>query len=163
MSKKYDVNIIADYIILKSTSDEQGDLINLKLQKLMYYVQGWHLGYKKERIIDTSFEAWVHGPVSRKLYDRFKDTKSLYSFIEREDVINQDAYNSIDEEDRDFIDYVLSNYLGFSGIELENMTHKEDPWVLTRGDLNPLYSCTKEIEDKLMIDFFGAKWEKIYG
>lgn len=161
--RPYDVNIVADYVILKLTSDENCDLINLKLQKLMYYIQGWYLGYKQERMIDTSFEAWVHGPVSRKLYERFKDTKSLYSFIDREDVVDQDAYNSIDEEDRDFIDYILTNYSGFSGVELEKKTHREKPWLATRGDRTPLSSCTDEISDSLMKEYFGAKWKEIYG
>jgi len=35
--KPYDVNLIADYIIIRLNSDEKSNLINLKLQKLLYY------------------------------------------------------------------------------------------------------------------------------
>lgn len=164
MAHPYDINLIADYTILSLTADEQpADLINLKLQKLMYYIQGWHLGYKKERIIDTAFEAWVHGPVSRKLYNRFKDTKTLYSYIDKSDVIVQDAYNKIQEDDQKFIDYILCNYAGFSGVELEQKTHEEYPWQKTREGIQPLAACNREIDDKLLIDYFGAKWDNLYG
>lgn len=164
MTPPYDINIIADYTILSLTADEKPtDLINLKLQKLMYYIQGWHLGYKKTRIIDSAFEAWVHGPVSRKLYDRFKDTKTLYSYIDRTDVVNNDAYDKIQEDDRKFIDYILYNYASFSGVELEQKTHEEYPWQKTREGLHPLVACNKEIDDNLIIEYFSEKWDNLYG
>lgn len=81
--KPYDINTIADYIILRLTSDEENTLINLKLQKLLYYLQAWSLGINNERFLNCEFEAWVHGPVSRDLYNRFKASKTLYSFISK--------------------------------------------------------------------------------
>ena len=89
--RPYDVNIIADYIIMRLTSDEDDrgmDLINLKLQKLLYYVQAWFLGIEGKRFLNTSFEAWVHGPVSRDVFDRFKDSKNLYSQITVKDIVH---------------------------------------------------------------------------
>ena len=164
MNRPYDANVVADYIILQLTSEEKpSDLINLKLQKLLYYVQGWFLGYQGSRMIDSSFEAWVHGPVCSSVYDRFTSTKSLYSFISKDDVKFVDAFDRIEKEDRDFIDYVLMNYAGFSGVELEQKTHDEKPWVETRAGLDPMTACTKEISDALMIEFFGDKWRQIYG
>lgn len=35
--KPYDVNLIADYIIIRLNSDEKSNLINLKLKRLLYY------------------------------------------------------------------------------------------------------------------------------
>ena len=67
--KPYDVNVIVDYVILRLNLDEKASLINLKLQKLLYYLQAWSLGITNERFMDCSFEAWVHGPVSKKVFD----------------------------------------------------------------------------------------------
>lgn len=92
--KPYDVNLIADYIIIRLNSDEKSNLINLKLQKLLYYLQAWSLGINGERFIESPFEAWVHGPVSKVLYDRFKSTKNLYSFIYETNVINKKSRNA---------------------------------------------------------------------
>ena len=113
MKKPYDVNLIADYIIIRLNSDEKLNLINLKLQKLLYYVQAWSLGINQERFLKCDFEAWAHGPVSRVLYNRFKDTKNLYSFINEADVINKNPETKILNDDIDFINFILDNYAGF--------------------------------------------------
>lgn len=44
-----------------------------KLQKLSYYAVAWGWALLNHSIVnDDQFEAWVHGPVSSKLYDRYK-------------------------------------------------------------------------------------------
>lgn len=159
--KPYDINLIADYIILRLNSDEKINLINLKLQKLLYYLQAWSLGINKERFLNCSFEAWVHGPVSRALYDRFKETRSLYSFITVCDVMNKNPDASVAEEDIDFINYILDNYAGYSGAELESMTHKEAPWLEAREGLLPMQSCNKVISEYTMQNYYGKRWEEI--
>lgn len=162
--KPYSPDIIADYIISRINADEEGSLINLKLQKLLYYVQGWSLGITKQKFIDCDFEAWVHGPVCRQIYERFKASKTLYSYINLEDRRHSDEeLYSITDEDRDFIDYILENYAGFSGAELESMTHQERPWIEAREGCAPMQSCQNKISDEVMKEYFGEKWLEIDG
>jgi len=49
---------------------EAGDwkVSNLQLQKILYLAQMVYLGQEGERLCDTEFEAWDHGPVSPRLY-----------------------------------------------------------------------------------------------
>lgn len=158
----YDINTIADYIILRLTSDEENTLINLKLQKLLYYLQAWSLGINNERFLNCEFEAWVHGPVSRDLYNRFKASKTLYSFISKNDVDKENtSYMGIDEKDKNFINYILDNYAGFSGTELEAMTHKDLPWIEARHGIGPMDSCNQVISEDTMKEFYGKKWSEI--
>lgn len=159
--KPYNVNVIADYVIQRLNADENVNLINLKLQKLIYYLQAWSLGMIGERFVDSSFEAWVHGPVCRELYDRFKETKTLYSFMSMEDVACADPASSIDPRDRDFINYILDNYAGFSGVELEAMTHKEAPWKEARRGLAPMDACNNVISEDTMREYYGQRWKRI--
>ena len=160
--KPYNINLIADYIIMRLTSDEENTLINLKLQKLLYYLQAWSLGINNERFLNCKFEAWVHGPVCRELYNRFRASKTLYSFISKDDVDkNETSYMCIDEEDRSFINYILDNYAGFSGTELEVMTHKEQPWIEARHGIGPMESCNEVISEDTMRDFYGKKWNEM--
>ena len=91
----YNINDIADYIILKIKSEDSASLINLKLQKLLYYIQAWSYGIKHDNFFIGDFQAWIHGPVNREIYDRFKDTKTLYSDINLDDVIKVSSINSI--------------------------------------------------------------------
>ena len=61
------IHDIADYIILRVKSeDKNASLINLKLQKLLYYVQAWSYGINKKSMFTGDFEAWIHGPVNRE-------------------------------------------------------------------------------------------------
>lgn len=159
--KPYNINLIADYVILRLNSDESINLINLKLQKLLYYLQAWSFGIKKERFLDCYFEAWVHGPVSRELYNRFKGTRSLYSFITKSDVKFQNPENDIEKEDIEFINYILDNYAGYSGSELESMTHNERPWQEAREGVMPLQSCTNTISEATMTQYYGERWKAI--
>ena len=67
------IHDITDYIILRVKSEDRfASLINLKLQKLLYYVQAWSYGINKKPMFDGEFEAWIHGPVNREIYNRFK-------------------------------------------------------------------------------------------
>lgn len=161
--KPYDIDVVADYVILRLNSDERVNLINLKLQKLLYYLQAWSLGINKVPFLKTSFEAWVHGPVSRELYDRFKSTHSLYSFITVSDVIHTNPEAMVDADDIEFINYILDNYAGYSGAELETMTHKENPWIEAREGYSPMQSCKKMISEEAMRNYYGERWQKING
>jgi uncharacterized phage-associated protein len=55
---KVNAQILADYILQK-----YGSMSHLKLQKLLYYCESYHLAYFDDILIPEEFEAWVHGPV----------------------------------------------------------------------------------------------------
>ena len=142
-----------DYIIHKvCTSDES--LSNLKLQKLLYYVQAWHLVFEDKPLFDGKFQAWVHGPVSRPIYDRFAPTKTLYSDIHESDVRNDAPASSIGEAEKAHIDRVLSIYAKFSGAQLEELTHQEQPWLVARKDYLPFQRCDEELDETLMKSYY---------
>ncbi len=150
------VGQVCDYIILKVL--EGGErLNNLKLQKLLYYVQAWGLALKEQRIADAKFQAWVHGPVTRDVYDRFLPTKSLYSEIKKEDVSSDFDPNAIPSEDRVLIDRVLEAYVPFTGSELEEMTHREDPWKNARKGLSPSARSEEEISEQDMAEYYKLR------
>ncbi|MDR1039510.1 MAG: DUF4065 domain-containing protein [Deltaproteobacteria bacterium] len=66
---------VANWMIKKNLEDPSG-LTHLKIQKLLYFAQGWHLAYFSEPLFSDSIEAWKHGPVVKSVYlklSRFKD------------------------------------------------------------------------------------------
>ena len=159
--RPYDASLIADYVILSLTCDERYSLINLKLQKLLYYIQAWSLGINGYPMINGRFEAWVHGPVCTELYNRFKDTKSLYSSITDEDVLNKSPKSEILSEDVEFIDYILENYARYSGSQIEAMTHNEAPWINARKGYGAMERCHTEITEEAMRDYYAKKYEEL--
>jgi len=129
-------NAVADYFI--RFCHEHGDYItNLKLQKLVYYAQAWHLALHEKPLFPESIEAWVHGPVIPVLYQRFKDFKHEPITIHPVNaLLPQNICNHLDE--------IMEVYGGYAAFELEHLTHQADPWKNARRGL-PMDALSKEV------------------
>ena len=137
---------VARYII--RFFQEAGDPIsNLKLQKLLYYCQGWHLAVRGTPLFTDRLEAWVHGPVQPGVYGAYKHNR--WSAI-TEDVA--EAVLSADE--KSIVDEVLSVYGADSGYELELRTHNESPWIEARGGVPNDQESTALISTQSMTAYF---------
>lgn len=143
------------------TSEAGVGLNLLKLQKLVYYCQAWSLAFGRGVLFDGKFQAWVHGPVSRELYDRFAATKYLYSDVTSADIRKEFDSNAIPSEDRQLIDAVLQVYAKFSGDQLEEMTHQEQPWLEARGGLQPHERCENTISEDTMKAHYSSRLPKV--
>lgn len=148
-----------DYIIVKLT--EGGVFLNvLKLQKLLYYCQAWSLAFGRGPLFPgANFQAWVHGPVSRMVYDRFQPSKALYSAVTAADVRADFNLTAISDADRSLINSILEVYAPLTGDQLEEMTHGEDPWIEARAGLPPSSRCETHINNETMQRFYAARLE----
>ncbi len=64
---------IANELLKKAAEDGGGDLLtNMKLQKLLYYEQGFHLAYFNQPLFNEAIEAWQYGPVVPLVYEHYK-------------------------------------------------------------------------------------------
>lgn len=152
-----DINDITDYVISRFVTGEM-HLTQLKLQKLLYYIQAWHLAHADKVIVPARFQAWVHGPVNRDVFDRFKTTKMLYSSMTSEDIRPDfDSDSVLSEEQRGFINAVLDVYGDLTGDQLESLTHQEDPWIAARGKLKPDQRCETLIDENIMSQFYKSR------
>ena len=130
---------------------ELGDPItNLKLQKLVYYAQAWHLGLYGEPLIPDAFEAWVHGPAIPSLCERF----SQYKWNPISDEV---PAPSLAQEVEDHLREVDEAYGGRSCWDLERMTHSEEPWLAARGALDPDAECQTPISEELMMHYYALR------
>ena len=154
--KRINSTTLAEYILYK-----YGPMSHLKLQKLIYFVEGYHLAYfRGESLIDDEFEAWAHGPVSRPLYNELKRYSILYDdlrYVEENDQISPiDILNStLCSSQIELIDEVIELYIGESGIALEGITHKQSPWIIARQGLPPYAKCNNIIDKHLMQEYFS--------
>ncbi len=148
------IHDVVDYII-GQFADEEGSLSILKLQKLLYYVQAWHLAYGRGPLFAGRFQAWVHGPVNRQVYDRFRDTHSLFASVSRECIRQDFDAHALSAEVRNHIDEILEAYGHFSGVQLENMTHEEPPWLEARSGLKSFERCEKELSENTMQEYYA--------
>lgn len=144
---KTDAVELANYIL-----QEKGVMSHLKLQKLLYYCQGYHLGYFEDELIPEEFEAWVHGPVCRRVYNEYKNTSTLHYDLEYNGA--KVTLDHLATEQKELIDEVLDVFAQYAGFELEIMTHKELPWKKARGSSHPFVSSDEIIEKDIMKGFF---------
>jgi uncharacterized phage-associated protein len=137
---------IAKYFLVQ-TDEDAGDLIsNLKLQKLLYYAQGFNLALYDEPLFPESIEAWTHGPVVPEVYHEYKDFGSNAIPIPS----NVD-FSKYDQQTRELLDEVYSVYGQFSAWKLRNMTHDEEPWKnATVGDIITSKSMEKYFKTQIV-------------
>jgi len=121
----YNALDIAKSIIL-CTDVERGDTIsNLKLQKLLYYLQGYWLVIFNKPLFEEDIEAWMYGPVVPSVYEYFKGYGSRAIMP---DDVSETEELSFDEDEGDLFVNVLEEYGQFSAVKLMEMTHSELPW-----------------------------------
>ncbi len=133
---------VADYFLAR-VDVKSGDVMTpLKLQKLLYYVQGLHLAMADgEPLFAESLCAWKHGPVVRSIYRRYR--KFEHRPIDPPARLQVDKYPP---ETSEILDAVYSNYGQFSAKKLEDMTHEEPPWRATPQ--------SRVIPPELLAEFF---------
>jgi uncharacterized phage-associated protein len=119
---------VANYILSLSEPEAGDEISNLKLQKLLYYVQGFSLVLLKKPMFEESIQHWEHGPVVPEAYHAFKNYGSSGIPVPGDfdpDCLSQDC--------RKLINDVYSAYGQFSAWKLRQMTHEESPWLRTES------------------------------
>ena len=59
---------ISDYVIFRCKAEGDTDLNCLKHQKLLYYIQAWHLAFFGIKAFEGDFQAWIHGIKIQNIY-----------------------------------------------------------------------------------------------
>ncbi|WP_431099996.1 Panacea domain-containing protein [Roseateles noduli] len=154
-----DIHDVADYLIVQLS--EAGEMPSVhRLHKLLYYVQGWHLAVHDRPLFPERFQAWVHGPICRVLFDRFASSRSLYAGVGMEDVRECFAASSLTPAERNHVDKVLDGYGIYPTFQLMRMSREDSPWLKARGRLPIEARCDAELDDDEMRKCFRAQMEE---
>ncbi|MTJ06889.1 Panacea domain-containing protein [Anabaena sp. UHCC 0204] len=140
---------IANYFIWQAR--ETGSYIsNLKLQKLVYYAQAWYLAIYDQPLFDDDFEAWIHGSVIPKLYEQYKQFAWM-------PILKEVEKPNFSNEINEFLEQVTEIYFGCDTFELEQMIHREDPWINARGNLPMDSPCNAIISKESMREYYKQR------
>ncbi|KAA6320774.1 hypothetical protein EZS27_029497 [termite gut metagenome] len=149
----YKINsIILSNYILKN----YGSMSHLKLQKLLFYCDAYHLAYFDEELIEDRFEAWVHGPVSRIVYGELKDKSILYSDLSYIDngIDPCEEFSKLASTQKELLIDVLNELSAWTGLELETVVHKEYPWIEARRGYALGDKCSVNISKEITKLFY---------
>ena len=134
----YRVLDIAYKIIKSASNNDAGELVsNLKLQKLLYYQQGFHLAYFGEPLFEEEIEAWLYGPVVPSIYEYFK------SYGNKGIEHNGEIITLSGTHEEALFNEVNRIYGNYSAIGLMEMTHQEMPWKTTEVGVGNIISKDK--------------------
>ena len=149
---KAKITDIADWFILK------GRMSNKRVQKLCYYAEAWcQVLYGQSITEDAEFQAWVHGPVSPALHEKFRDC----GWREFKLASPKETSNHLDkmlcEEQTEVLESVWETYGEYGADELEMLTHKETPWLEKRKGLGKFESGNRVISKETMRQYYSER------
>lgn len=124
MASSYGALTIAKWFVAWAEEDD-ADRSNLKIQKLLYYAQGYFLKLFGRPLFNDAMEAWSHGPVVPVVYREFKNFGSGDVSLAEDDPFD---FEDVDKETTKFLMRVWKTYGGYGAWNLRNMTHEERPW-----------------------------------
>ena len=117
------VSDIVQYFLHQASEDDDTAISNLKLQKLLYYAQAFHLAIFDQAFFEDDFYAWMHGPVCPAIYHQYKQ------FGANPIPFDPDvALPAFSKEQLELLEEINQQYGQFSAWKLRNMTHEEAPW-----------------------------------
>ena len=122
-----DVKDIAQLFIQLGDGD---DVTNLKVQKLVYYTQGFYLALNGKPLFNNDIKAWAHGPVVPELYQEYKGFGK--QAIELTKKFN--PHVCLTKAEIEHVELIYEVFGQFSAWKLRNMTHEEKPWIDNEAD-----------------------------
>ena len=135
---------IAKYVI-NHEHKEHREITNLRLQKLLYFVQAKILVETGMPCFEDEMEAWAFGPVVPIVYNEYKGYGNL-PIIEKQDVSEKIA-----DTIKLFIEDILNYFSNTPTFELVQITHGQTPWIEAKK--NGLHS---KISIESIKDFFAV-------
>ena len=135
----YDVLEICRYVI-KYSNDMGYGVSNLKLQKLLYFIQVTWVVRRHASCFDEDIVAWDFGPVVPRAYREYKSyggmdiyTRDKYWYEDPKNPWNSRwiAYPecTITDQDKDLINKVVDHFRGYSATSMLRLTHQQSPWI----------------------------------
>lgn len=127
---------IANFFIRKA-QEEGANLTPMKLQKLMYFAEGWNLAFREEELFHGEIQAWQYGPVIASVYREFKQygntniTAPATTVSVKNGRLNVEApeVDPSDDYTRPLLDQIWAIYKPYTAVQLSAMTHEQGtPW-----------------------------------
>ncbi|HEY3607605.1 MAG TPA: type II toxin-antitoxin system antitoxin SocA domain-containing protein [Pseudonocardiaceae bacterium] len=140
-----DVDDVAAAILARTST-----VTTIKLQKLIYYSQAWHLVRTGEALFEDRIEAWPQGPVILSIYKKHRRKYKVSDWP-------TGRAQRLDPSERSTLDWVLEKYSHFSAESLSRITHLELPWKTARQELSTSEKSSAEIPVQHMRHYYARQ------
>lgn len=127
-----DVLNISKYVI-KFFNDRNKNITNLKLQKILYYIQGYFYKHFDKGAFTDEIYAWTYGPVVPYVYYEYSINRMLPLNCDEQFVTL-----NCNEDEIKVIRSVMEKCENITSYELVEKTHSEYPWqTAEKGKIIP--------------------------
>lgn len=142
---EYSALSISQYVI-EHEWDNNRAVNNLRLQKLLYFIQGYFYICYGEKCFHDKIEAWNFGPVVPIVYYQY----SIYGscIISKKEIY---PTNEITDKHKKAIDFILDKCSVFSNTELREISQNQKPWIDAYA-----FSFNREISERKMKEYFTS-------
>lgn len=113
---------VSKYIILRCNKSGK-TISNLKLQKILYFLQAEFLVSQNNPCFCETIEAWDFGPVIPDVYHTYK----IYGSANIP-MITDNEYCPFQKEDKILADAIIDQCAQYSASALVEITHRQSPW-----------------------------------
>lgn len=129
MCKTINALQLAHYVVWHA--NELGHRItHLQLQKILYYIQGYHLRDFGVPLFMDKIYAWRYGPVVNKVYSQY----FIFGALPLKETEQQTL--QVEPEQQKLIDRVIKDKAEYRATQLVAATHKEEPWKNLEARVN---------------------------
>ena len=117
----YSILDVARYVIARS--NRAGAISNLKLQKVLYFIQAEFLVVQNMPCFAEQIEAWDFGPVVPEVYYRYR----IYCGAAIP-LLQDDGFCPFNKRDKKLADGVIDECAKYSAAGLTDIVHRQTPW-----------------------------------
>ena len=145
----YNALSVANYIVDYCNKHGKG-ISNLKLQKILYFVQAEFLVSTPGNVpcFSNKIEAWDFGPVVPDVYHQYKIYgSSIIPSVSNDPMKNY--YEKISPSDRKMIDGIVRQAVEYSASQLVEITHNQAPWKNAYR-----HGFNNEISNEAILNYF---------
>lgn len=120
----------------------------MKLQKLLFFTQAWHIKGRGQPLLDDAFARWRHGPVIPAVHHKFRTYAATHitSFATTLAAAGPGTFYipsipSSDDDAWSLVGAIINRYGRLSGPELACMTQEAgSAWAMRAPDGSPITS-----------------------
>lgn len=99
-------------------------LETVKLQKLLYFIQGWSLASWDKPAFEEEIQAWKLGPVVPEVYKHHASK----AFVGKDSDLGGST-DRLSQGENSLVDFVVANYGSVGAFDLADYTHEPNsPW-----------------------------------
>lgn len=148
---------VVNSLLQRASREGRTDMTSVKLQKTLFFLNGWHLAVTGTPCIDEPFEAWRYGPVVPSVYYRLEPFGGgpIIDCLKYYDPVSESfrfyVVSDSKHQFHEILDLTWEKYAGIDAARLSTMSHAPDsPWATARKNGSTIIS-----DDITMTYFIG--------